>query len=598
MTLPSEDADPGEEVGIVDVPGHRDFIENMLAGIGGIDAALFVIAADEGVMPQTREHLAILDLLQIPTGVIALTKTDMVYEKDLGGDDWLELVESDIHSVLQNTVLENAAIVRTSGKTGDGIPQLKTAMWECLQNLPPKADLNRPRLPIDRVFSIAGFGTVLTGTLSDGQLRSGDEVEILPTGIKSRIRGLQTHKQQEEAALPGGRTAVNISGVAVDQIQRGDVLIHPDTYFPSCRLDLELRLLPDASASIKHNSEVKFFTGASEVIARIRLLGKEEIKPGEGGWVQVELRKPIVTVRGDRFIIRRPSPGETLGGGMVVDPFPAGRHKRFADDNLRRLKALSGGTPEDILFQTIQTAGVVEFQDLGDKAGLEQEIINEVLPSLLESGSVIALPTAKEPTRESMLVSKALWEQLSTDTIRDIGIYHKEYPLKQGISREQIKSQRGTFNRYPARFFGLFMDKLAAEGKLAENGFLIHLPDHRIHFSEDQEADIQRLILKFETNPNSPPSVKESQAEVGEDVYAALVELGELVQVSPEVVFRSEDYQRLVSDVKSYIENNGTITVAQARDRYQTSRKYVLALLEHLDAIGVTVREGDIRRIK
>ncbi len=294
MTLPSEDADPGEEVGIVDVPGHRDFIENMLAGIGGIDAALFVIAADEGVMPQTREHLAILDLLQIPSGVVALTKIDMVYDKDLGGEDWLELVESDIRGVLQNTVLENAAIVRTSGKTGTGISQLKIALWECLSDLPPKPDLNRPRLPVDRVFSMAGFGTVVTGTLSDGQLKSGDEVEIQPGGIKSRIRGLQTHKQQEATAVPGGRTAVNISGVSVDQIQRGDVLSHPGTYLPSRRLDLQIRLLPDASASIKHDTEVKFFTGASEVIARVRLLGIEEITPGNEGWVQVELRKPVV----------------------------------------------------------------------------------------------------------------------------------------------------------------------------------------------------------------------------------------------------------------------------------------------------------------
>jgi len=606
MTLPSEDADPGEEVGIVDVPGHRDFIENMLAGIGGIDAALFVIAADEGVMPQTREHLAILDLLQIQSGVVALTKIDMVYEKNLGGEDWLELVESEVRGVLQNTTLENAAIVRTSGKTGSGISQLKIALWECLSDLPPKPDLNRPRLPVDRVFSIAGFGTVLTGTLNDGQLKSGDEVVILPVGIKSRIRGLQTHKQQEATAVPGGRTAVNISGVSIDQIERGDVLAHPNTYLPSRRLDLHIRLLPDAGASIKHNSEVKFFIGASEVIARIRLLGIEEIKPGEDGWVQIELRKPVVAVRGDRFIIRRPSPGQTLGGGVVVDPQPSGRHKRFADDNLRRLEALSGGTPEEVLLQTIQTMGVLKTSDLVDKTSMDGDQVYELLPSLFESGTVIRLPAVKPAqevrtarlSKDTLLVSKSLWQQLSSDTLRSVGSFHRKYPLKRGISREQIKSQQRAFSRYPARLFTDMMDKLAADGELVESGPFAHLPDHRIRFTESQERDIQRLIMQFSADPNSPPSVKECQAAVGEDVFAALLELAELVLVSPEVVYRRQDYQKLVSEVRAFLDKNGTITVAQARDRFQTSRKYVLALLEHLDAIGVTIREGDIRRLK
>ena len=314
----------GEEVGIVDVPGHRDFIENMLAGVGGIDAALFVIAADEGIMPQTREHLAILDLLQIKSGVIALSKIDLVDDQD-----WLDLVEEDIQHAVANTVLENAAICRVSARSKAGLPQLIAALQSCLEEKPPRPDLGKPRLPVDRIFSMPGFGTVVTGTLIDGRLALGDEVEILPGGSRGRIRGLQTHRKKEEFSVPGSRTAVNISGIATEQVARGNVVVHPGDYKPTSRIDVSIRMLRDASRSLRHNTQVKLFIGATEVLARVRLLGVEEINPGETGWLQLELANPVVAVRGDRLILRQPSPGETLGGGEVVDPHPKGRHKRF-----------------------------------------------------------------------------------------------------------------------------------------------------------------------------------------------------------------------------------------------------------------------------
>jgi len=319
MDLPS-----GEPVGIVDVPGHRDFIGNMLAGVGGIDAALFVIAADEGVMPQTREHLAILDILQIEGGVIALTKIDLIED-----EDWIDLVEEDVREVLRGTVLEDVPIVRVSSQDGRGIPDLREKFDNLLAKRPPRQDLRRPRLPVDRVFSIAGFGTVVTGTLRDGKLKVGDEVEILPRTLHGRIRGLQTHKQKENIAIPGSRTAINITGVSTDQIQRGDVVAHIGDYGSTRRLDVRFRLLPDASAVLKHNLEVKLFIGSAEVLARVRTLGKDRLSQGEEGWLQLETKEPVVAVRGDHYILRRPSPGETIGGGLVVEPNPKGRHKRF-----------------------------------------------------------------------------------------------------------------------------------------------------------------------------------------------------------------------------------------------------------------------------
>ena len=282
LTLPN-----GEEAGIVDVPGHRDFIENMLSGIGGIDAALLVIAADEGVMPQTREHLAILDLLQIPAGLIVLTKTDLA--PDPG---WLDLVETDIRAVVQDTVLQDASIVRVSARTQTGLDSLLTTLQSLLETKPHRPDLSRPRLPVDRVFTMSGFGTVVTGTLSDGHFSLGDEVEILPSGQRGRIRGLQTHKKKEDIAVPGSRTAVNISGMDTESIRRGNVVTHPGQYQPTRRLDVSFHLLKDASMSIRHGEEVKFFIGASETIARLRLLGREKLDPGQEGWIPARTARP------------------------------------------------------------------------------------------------------------------------------------------------------------------------------------------------------------------------------------------------------------------------------------------------------------------
>src|SRR5688572_19015508 len=376
MTLPN-----GEEVGIVDVPGHRDFIENMLSGIGGIDAALLVIAADEGVMPQTREHLAILDLLQIPAGLIVLTKTDLASDSA-----WIDLVEADIRAAVSGTVMNDATIVRVSAKTNTGLDSLVSNLQSLLQQKPARPDLNRPRLPIDRVFSMSGFGTVVTGTLLDGQLALGDEVEILPSGQRGRVRGLQTHKKKEERAVPGSRTAVNISGVDTESIRRGEVVVRPNQYQATRRVDARFRLLKDASTSLKHNSEVKFFVGASETMATVRLLGTDELYPGEEGWIQLELRDPVVAVRGDRYILRWPSPGETLGGGIIVDHQPKGRHKRFDENILRSLESLSQGTPAEVLLEAALALNIASIKDIVARSRLEPANAEIALKKLLDTG--------------------------------------------------------------------------------------------------------------------------------------------------------------------------------------------------------------------
>ena len=585
MTLPN-----GEEVGIVDVPGHRDFIENMLSGIGGIDAALLIIAADEGVMPQTKEHLAILDLLQIPTGLIVLTKTDLA--SDSG---WLDLVEMDIRTAVAGTVMKDAPIIRVSAKTKTGLDQLISALSKILEEKPTRLDLNRPRLPIDRIFSMSGFGTVVTGTLLDGHLSVGDEVEILPSGQKGRIRGLQTHQKKENVAVPGSRTAVNISGVETEIIRRGEVVVHPNQYQSARRLDARFRLLKDATSSIKHNSEVKFFVGASETIANLRLLGIEELNPGEEAWIQLELRDPVVAVRGDCYILRRPSPSETLGGGMIVDHQPKGRHKRFDENVLRSLESLSQGTPSDILLEAAMGTNAAPVKEIITRSRLESGDVESVLKELLAAGTLLPLEEgALNVTSDALVIALPHWNGLREKIMQTVETYHKTHPLRRGVSREELKSKL----KLSPRVFNAVLKKLVTENILVDAGGTVSAIGHEITFDNGAQAKIREMMRRFENSPYSPPGVKECQAEVGEEVLNALIEMGDFVSVSTEVVFRKQDYDSMVLNIRKSLEQRGTITLAEVRDLFNTSRKFAQAFLEHLDAIGLTARDGDFRRLK
>lgn len=590
LTLPN-----GEDIGIVDVPGHRDFIENMLAGIGGIDAVVFVIAADEGIMPQTREHLAILDLLQIPSGVVALTKIDLIDDPD-----WLGLVEEDIRAVLKGTVLENVPILRVSSHSKQGIPELLQALTDRLAERPPRPDFKRPRLPVDRVFTIAGFGTVVTGTLSDGALHTGEEVQILPAGIRGRIRGLQTHKRKEDLAVPGSRTAVNISGINIDQVKRGDVIVHPGDYIPTRRLDMHFRLLPDLSHPLEHNTEVKLFLGAAEVVARVRLLGVEQLTPGHKGWLQLELEEPIIAVRGDRFILRRPSPGETLGGGSVVDPQPQKRHKRFSEETLANFEALARGTPAEVLLQSLSTIGPSTLGEVLARSNLDTNTARMVFNELYTSGQILALETLNEKSDTSLyhpnllVSSPAGWEQLSGRFSQEVDSYHRAYPLRRGIPREELKSRL----QLSTRLYNVTLRKLVANGQLIDNGTRVSKPNHHIQFTQSQKRQVDALIARFEETPFAPPTVKDCISEVGDEIYTAMIELELLTPVPPDVVFQTTVYNEIVNKIRKLLEKQGTITAAEVRDHFNTSRRYALAILEHLDSQGITIRIGDARRLK
>jgi selenocysteine-specific elongation factor len=573
----------GETVGVVDVPGHRDFIENMLAGIGGIDSALFVVAADEGVMPQTREHLAILDLLQIPAGVVALTKTDLIDDPE-----WLGLVEEDLSETLAGTCLADAPIVPVSARTGDGIPALKEALAEILAEQPYRADLGRPRLPVDRVFTLPGFGTIVTGTLLDGRLQVGESVEILPGRREGRIRGLQTHKESEERAAPGSRTAVNISGISVDAIQRGDVLVHPGSYQPTTLVDVWFTHLPDADAPLKHNTEMKFFLGAAEIMARVRLLGHRELPPGEEAFLQLMLQEPVVALRSDRFILRRPSPAATIGGGQVVDPHPKRRHKRFDPKTIEALEMLLMGSPEEVLLQTLRKLGTPGVAALVEASGLEGDTARRALDALLKDGAVVGL------NGQARLISTEAYRRHAEGIEEILSFYHAAHPLRAGMPRERLKSETGL----DSQVFDAILERMSKQGILVESGAMVRLQDHLVVFSDSQKAAVEELLAAFDASPYGPPSVRQSEDILGEELLRALIETGRLVQVGEDVLLQPEVVREMQEAVVRQIRSEGGITLAELRDQFDTSRKYAVALLEYLDRKGITVRRGDLRQLR
>ncbi len=583
----------GEDVGIVDVPGHQDFIKNMLAGVGGIDAALFVIAADEGVMPQTREHLAILDLLEIPRGIIVITKSDTIED-----EDWLELVQADVSETVAGTVLADAPMIPVSALSGQGLDELRRTLDSVLSEAPPRTNRGRPRLPVDRVFSISGFGTVVTGTLLDGQLEAGQDVEILPKSIVSRIRGLQFHKKSVDIAQPGARTAVNLTGVNANDVSRGDVLTTPGWLEPSQLIDVHLKLLSDAPKELRHNQQVEIFTGSTEVSGFTRLLGARQIEPGQTGWVQLRLQHRIPVIKGDHFIIRQPSPSITIGGGVVVDPLPRRRHKRFRTELIDRLETLLAGTPEDILLAELDQKGPLMTRAIIGESSLPTDIATSALSNLIEQNDVFSLLEVSLPDNlaqsKVLMISQVGWATLIGQIKMALGDYHSRFPLRLGMPRSELKSQL----KLETRVFNETVQRAQLDEALDATETSVRLISHQVEFSVEQQKAIFNVLTRFEKNPYSTPSPKELIDTLGDDVFLALLESKQIIRLSKDVLLLSNTYNEFVAWLKEYLREQSTINVAQVRDVFKTSRKYALALLEYTDEQRITKRVGDNRVLR
>ncbi len=574
MTLPS-----GREVSLVDVPGHERFIKNMLAGVGGIDLALLVIAADESVMPQTREHLAILDLLQVSRGLVAITK------KDLVDDDWLELVEAEAEELLKDTTLEGAGIFPVSAFTGDGLPELMAAIDSLLEQTPPRRDIGRPRLPIDRSFVIAGFGTVVTGTLMEGTLSIGQEVELVQAGKGSRIRGLQTHRKGEETAQPGTRTAANLSGVSHEEARRGDVLTVPRWLKTTRAIDVQLRLVASLLRPLKHNTIVTLHTGTSETFCRVLLLDRDQLHPGDTGWAQLRLEQPVPVVKGDYFIIR--SSETTLGGGNVVAA-QARRHRRKDASAIERLEMLQEGSSGEALLAALEAHGPLDIKTLAQQVNLSQEETRDWAASLTEEGNTLSLEPKHGGT--STLVSLSLWARTKRNLEAFLAEYHGQHPLRRGAPREEVRSRLSSSPQTSQ----LLLEKLIEEGAVVEDDSLLRLPRHQPSISDAQRRELNEYVALLESEPFSPPNANLPRP----DLLNILVEEGKVVKVSDTVVFTSTAYKDMVERVVKHLESEGKITIAQVRDLFNTSRKYALALMEHLDQRRITRRTGDERVLR
>jgi len=582
---------PTETVGIIDVPGHIDFIKNMLAGVGGIDAAMLVIAADEGVMPQTREHLAILDLLAVPAGLVALTKVDLIDDPE-----WLELVQLDIAELLHHTQLANAPIVPVSATTGKGLIDLRRTLSQILGKLAPRRNRARPRLPIDRVFSLSGFGTVVTGTLSDGQFAVGDAVEILPGGRAARIRGLQSHKQSIAHGEPGSRLAINLSGVDIHEVHRGSVVAKPDTLHTTLLIDVQFRLLADAAKGITHNQRVDFFSGAAEIPATVRLLGTESLEPGQQGWLQLRLDRPAVVVSGDRYILRQPSPSATLGGGIVLSPHPRRRWRRFDPAVLARLQTLANGAPDEILLQTLARHPFLTPKALLAQSELDLTVAQAALAELQSSGAITLLATSTEP----VLLTLELWARVQQQLLALLDRFHEQSPLRRGMARGEARSRLQNVlarSELPVRLFNTIIAQLRQSGAIAGDDSLIWRSGFAVHFTLHQQQLIDHVLTLFTNAPYTPPS----EADIGRllgneaELVDVLIDQGVLVRISGGVLFQQRDFAEIVTRVRTTAQEQGTITLAQVRDLFNTSRKYAQAILEELDAQRITRREGDLR---
>lgn len=579
LKLPS-----GRQVSVVDVPGHERFIKNMLAGVGGIDAAVLVIAADEGPMPQTDEHLAILDLLDIERGIVALTKIDMV------DDDWRELVTEEIREKLSGSTLAQAPIVPVSSLSGAGLDDLRAAIDEMLGIIPTHSESGRPRLPIDRVFTIAGFGTVVTGTLIDGPLDLAQEVEIQPSGLRGRVRGLQSHRSKVERAMPGSRTAVNLSGLAVEDLARGQVLTTPGWLTPTTVIDAQLRLIASSPRAIEQNDEVGFFSGSSETLARVTLLNDRRIEPGEETWVQFRLSEPIAVIKGDRFIIRQPSPSLTIGGGIVVDPHPK-RHRRFRAEVIESLEVLAVGTPSEIVSQAMGSSPI-EFRALTRVVEIPDAEVRAALDELIADGSVLLLrrTSVDGPLTPSTILMRAdAFDAFIRLLHGMLATFHERNPLRRGMPKEEIRSRSGI----AARPFEEIVARAAANGTLAVDGDILKLPEHEVRFTDAQRQRIDRYLGALRANPHTPPPP--SDFDIEPELAIALAEVGEVVRVDENIVFARETFDDVQRQVLEIIARNNSITLSQFRDHFGSSRKYAQAVLEYLDDRHVTRRVGDER---
>jgi selenocysteine-specific elongation factor len=579
----------GLTIEIVDVPGHERFVKNMLAGVGGIDLALLVVAADEGVMPQTREHLAICSLLHIGRGLVALTKVDMVEA------DWLELVTDDVARLLRGTFLEGAPIVPVSAKTGQGLADLRAAIAAAATAVPARATDQLARLPIDRVFTIKGFGTVVTGTLMAGRLAVDDRMEVFPRGAQAKIRGLQTHGRPVTQAVAGQRTAVNLQGLERAAIERGDVLAHQGTLVASLLVDGTLELLPDAPRPVKSRDRIRFHAGTSEIMARVLLVDRPVLEPGDTAFARFRLEAPLVALPGDRFVVRSYSPMLTIGGGTLLDIDPP-RFKRKAPALVAHLSLLARGGDAEVVEEHVRHVGVtgVRLAALSGRVGLAPERLRALLAELQRAEKVLAVDRDWFLHQESHGRLRAL----ALDALQR---FHGANPLRAGMSREELRGRAGAPDE---KVFAHLIALMEAEGVIRAERDKVRLASHEVRLSDEQQRVADRLEEDYRKAGAAPPSPEEALTRAGlagdeeHELFQVLLEGRRLVRVKESLFFHAEALESIQEKLVSLLRERKEIGPGDIKDLLGISRKYAIPLLEYFDSRRVTARVGERRVLR
>jgi len=580
LDLPS-----GRRLGIVDVPGHERFVRTMVAGAQGMDLVALIVAADEGVKPQTREHLQICQLLGVKKGLVVITKTDLVDE------ELLELAREEVKDFVKGTFLEGAPIIEVSSVTGRGIKELVETLDRIADQVEEKPSDGLFRMPIDRVFTIRGFGTVVTGTVIAGELRVGDEVEILPKGIKGKVRGLQVHGEKVERALAGQRTAVNLQGVEKETVERGDVLAHASLLRTTTLLDVLLYHLPEAPVPLRNGVTLQFHIGTSHLLAKVILLGTDYLEPGQRGFAQLRLERPVVALPFDRFVLRGSGIIQTWGGGMVLDAHPS-RHRRFKKEVMEGLTRLLEGTAEEVILyhaKKFSPKGLTEGE-LMVHTGLRRGVLREALGNIIAKGKGLII--------EGRFFTKEDLEGAKGAIVEALRAFHRQNPIKIGASPEEIRGKGGP---WPSELFERALEELIAEGEVQAEGELIRLKDHRVSIPEGELEELEKVFFDAGLTPPTPREIADRKGldiSKVKDLLALLVRKGKIVKVKEDLYFHKGVLEEFKEKLVQYLKEKGKVSIQDFKALAGTSRKFAVPLAEYFDQIKVTLRIGDERILR
>ena len=569
----------GEKVGLVDVPGHQHFVRNVIPGLTGIDAIMLIVAADDGWMPQTEEHLQIIDLLGINRGIILLNKID------LAEADWREMVKTDIAAQLAGTSLEGAPIIEVSAKSGQGIDTLKFAIEKLAHDI-GQEDIKKPRLPIDRVFNIKGSGTVITGTLHNGSLTVGDEVTILPKGLAAHVRGIESYKEHLSKAAPGSRVALNLAGVKKDELERGDVIVAKGAETPLSKyLDADLRLLPTVEQPLKTGTEVTLFFETAEMPARIIALESKEIAPGTPALVQLRLDHEVATLIGERFILRKSSPAETIGGGRILDT-PAERYQmKNAGQQIERLNARRKLDLESLITTELSKTHFASRSGFLSQSNYSELSISKAIEGLAKHGDVVS--------RGDWLVGGGFWTEQQNRLLDTLAAAHKAEPLKKGLSQAEAAAKLAL----PLQLFGSLVDELIGQKKILRSEDVLALSNHKPMLSSGQAEMETRVIETIEKNPAAPPTRTDLLQTItgASNVLRYLLEQGKVIELPDGILLSAEQYRSTKQKVIEILKSKGQIAIQDMAAVTGFSRKYSIPFLTRLDQEGVTKRQENVR---